>query len=235
MGNLELYGVVCSLLFPSMAADKWPKKVTSGNVSVKVYQVKHKTASSGFAYVLAYSAGGKRRLSKFADPSAALAEARLTADQLNAGHIEGASMSSSDRAELQYAREIAGRTPLIAALEEWQSARKLCQGSIVQACEFWATIQRAKVEDVPVSEAAKRFLSAKRKAGVDTKAGLERTLPAFVDKFGTQSIASVSAKALQRWLDTMDNPSTRNTSRTRIVTFFRWARKVELLPSAARK
>ena len=216
-----------------MSAENWPRKVTIGNVSVKVYRVKHATAATGFSYVVAYSQGRRRKLAKFADPVKALAEAKLKADQLNAGQIEGASMSAGDRTELQHARKIVRDIPLIAALEEWDSGRKLCQGSIMPACQFWAQTQRAKIEDVPVAEAGKRFLAAKKRAGVDTTAGLERTLPKFIERFGKQSIRSVSAKALQIWLDEMDHPSTRNTHRRRIVTMFRWARKVELLPSAA--
>ena len=151
-----------------MSAEKWPRKVTIGNVSVKVYRVKHATAATGFSYVVAYSEGRRRKLAKFADPAKALAEAKLKADLLNAGQIEGASMSAGDRTELHHARKIAGGIPLIAVLEEWESGRKLCQGSIMPACQFWSQTQRAKIEDVTVAEAAKRFLAAKRKAGVDT-------------------------------------------------------------------
>jgi len=57
------------------------------------------SAAHGFAYVVAHSDGGGRKLAKFADPAKALIEAKLKATQLNAGLIEGASMSFSDRAE----------------------------------------------------------------------------------------------------------------------------------------
>lgn len=216
-----------------MGNEKWPRKITVGNVTVKVYRVKHDTAKLGVAYVVAHSDGGGRKLSKFADQAEALQEGRLKAEQLNAGYVEGAAMTASDRSELQHAREIAGAVPLISALEEWKSAREICQGSLLQACQLWAQTHRSKIEDVTVEEACKRFLAAKKKAGVDISAGLSRTLPKFVEKFGTQSIGSVSVKAIQSWLDEKDDPSTRNTCRKRIITFFRWARKVDLLPSVA--
>jgi len=216
-----------------MSAEKWPKKVRVGNVLVKVYRVKHATAASGWAYVVAHSQAGMRKLSKFATPAEALEEAQLKAAQLNAGRVDGASMSREDRDQLDAARKIAGEIPVIAALQEWQAARTLCRGSILPAAEFWAQTQTAKIENLTASEAAKRFLAAKRKAGVDVTAGLERTLPKFLEKFGGQAMSSISTKALQTWLDEMDHPSTRNTHRRRLVTFFKWARKADLLPAAA--
>jgi len=216
-----------------MSAEKWPRKVTVGNVLVRVYRVKHETAASGWAYVVAHSEAGTRKLSKFATPADALAEARLKAEQLNAGRLEGASMSRADRELLDAARKIAGDVPVLAALQEWQAARTVCRGSILPAAEFWAQTQTAKIENLTANEAALRFLAAKRKAGVDVSAGLERTLPKFLEKFGGQSISTISAKALQGWLNEMDHPSTRNTHRRRLVTFFKWARKSDLLPAAA--
>lgn len=216
-----------------MSAERWPKKVISGNVVVRVYKVKHATSKTGNAYVLAYQDGGQRRLQKFADPGAALAEARLKADQLNAGRIAGASMSAGDRDELQAARRLAGAVPVVAALEEWQRGRKLCGGSIIPACELWAATQTAKLEDVTAAEASRRYLESRRRAGMNTKAGMERTLPKFLETFGGQNMTTISARGLQAWLDEIANPASRNSHRKRIITFFRWARKAGMLPAAA--
>src|SRR5687768_17137987 len=94
--------------------DRWPRKIVSGNVAVKVYRMAHDTAKTGFTYVLAYNSGGQRKRQKFAQAADALAEARLKADQLNSGRVEGASMTTGDRDELQAARSMTGSVPLLA-------------------------------------------------------------------------------------------------------------------------
>lgn len=115
----------------------WPKDVTVGNVTVKVYRVAHATAKTGFAFVVAYRESGARSLLKFADPSTALDEARLKATQLNAGRIEGASMTSGDRDELSAARRLCGEIPLLSALSEWARVRELTGGNAIAAAEAW--------------------------------------------------------------------------------------------------
>ena len=79
-----MFRVARGNLFPFvpffMSAEKGPKKVRVGNVLVKVYRVKHATAASGWAYVVAHSQAGMRKLSKFATPAEALAEAQLKAE-----------------------------------------------------------------------------------------------------------------------------------------------------------
>lgn len=93
---------------------QWPRTVTVGNASVKIYEVNHLTNATGKAYVLVWkSSSGARERQKFADPGAAVAEAKIKAGQLAIGHVEAADMTSADRHELQAARQIAGGIPLL--------------------------------------------------------------------------------------------------------------------------
>jgi hypothetical protein len=66
----------------------------------------------------------------------------LKAAQLNAGRIEGADMTRTDRDELQAAREAVGDVPLLAAIAEWRKARELTAGNLLPAAEAWAGPQR---------------------------------------------------------------------------------------------
>ena len=216
---------------------RFPHEIRSGSVSVTIYRVERPATGRQAAreiFTLAWHVGGRRRTRQFTSFKSAEEDGRLKAGQLASGRVEAAAaMTLEDSEVLLAARDIAGEVPVLTALEEWQRARALCKGSILPACELWAETQTAKIQDVTATEAAKQFLEAKRRAGVDTTAGLERTLPKFLDAFGEQAMCTISARALQAWLDTMDHPSTRNSHRRRIVTFFRWARKVGMLPGSA--
>src|ERR1035437_1973781 len=97
----------------------FPMFVRRGSVRVGIYCVQDKTAAAGHVFTLAWHSAGKRHTRQFTDFKDAHTEATLKADQLNAGRIEGASMSRGDRDDLQAARRLAGETPLIAAMKEW--------------------------------------------------------------------------------------------------------------------
>ena len=58
-------------------APDFPKVIKAGSVAVKVYRVKHKSTSSGWAYVLAWTSGGRRRLQQFASETEATEEGRI--------------------------------------------------------------------------------------------------------------------------------------------------------------
>ena len=58
---------------------EWPREIVVGAVTVPVYRVKHPSNRSGWAYVAVYSTPEGRKRQKFADPEAAIAEARLQA------------------------------------------------------------------------------------------------------------------------------------------------------------
>ncbi len=220
-----------------MKVVRFPHQIRSGSVRVTIYRAVRAATErqkKREIFTLAWHFGGRRQTRQYSDFKKATDEGRLKVEQMASGRVEMASAISLAEADLfKAAEKVTGEIPLLTALEEWKKGRKLCHGSFLRACELWAETQSSKVETVTSEAASKRFLEAKRKSGVDTTAGLERTMPKFLKQFGDQALNTISFKALQAWLDEMDHPSTRNSHRKRLVTFFRWARKNGMLPSAA--
>ena len=196
--------------------------------------MRHATASNGWTYVLAYHESGQRKRQKFSDAGEAIAEARLKAEQLNAGRLEGAEMTRSDRDELQSARKIAGATTVISALKEWARARDLTQGNVVAAAEAWKARNVAKVARRKVIDVVLEFCRSKTKAGFNVADDHYSAFESIKTDLGEQFIDSVSARALETWLAKKENAVTRNTYRKRIVSVWRWAQKRGYLPRDAK-
>ena len=215
-------------------AGRWPKTITAGHASVKLYRNAHPRTASGWIFVLAWNTPTGRHREKFADEGAAMNEARTKAAQLNAGRVEGANMSTGDRDELQAARRLASGTPLLSALEEWAKARQLTTGNVLAAAKAWAA-RNGKVEKrVKVADVVKQFLKAKTAAGKNVAHDHAFTFKRIVADLGEFSIDTVSARQLDTWLAQSENPVSRNTRRKRIVAVWRWAQKKGYLPRDAR-
>lgn len=208
---------------------RFPHRVKVGSTIVSIYRIQR---GGRTVYAVGWSSAGRKYRLQVADLARALEDARLRAEQLSAGRIDASAATGDDFAALREARRVCGDVPLLAALREWRQARELCNGQLMPAARAWAEAHGTKLEDVTVAEAVERFLAACRRRGVNTKAGLERSLPSLVGAFGGQSIASVSSKALQKWLEVRyPNPASRNSHRSRFVQLWRWARdRGDLLP-----
>jgi integrase len=229
-------------------SERWPKVVKAGSVGVTVYRMRHATARTGWTYVVAWVTPAGRQRRKFTDAGAALDEARLKADQLHAGRVEGAEMSRGDRDELQAARALAKDVPVVAALKEWAEARALCAGQLVPAAKLWRDTHGTTSRRTSVPEAVDAFLAAKKRSGVAVASSYDQTLPRLKEAF-TGPMESVTARALTAWIyDTFAqplpegegkpgekraHPSTVNTHRKRLVALWRWARKEGYLPALA--
>lgn len=214
-----------------MAKVEWPKAVTVGSATVRIYRERHPRNRSGWAYIAAWHTPAGRRRAKFATPAAALDEARLRAAQLAAGKVIAADMTGSEREELLSARQLAEGMPLLSALREWRAARKLVGGDILAACEHWRARNDNAADSPTVADAVARFLRHKSQAErVNIRAGYARTLPALVAALGSQTIRSVRVDQLETHLGQYVNPGSRNSHRKRIVALWRWARKRGLLP-----
>ena len=227
-------------MFPSVPNDsgmpkksQWPRTVSVGSVSVKVYRVRHAGAASGFSHVVTYATPAGRRSVKVADEKTAIETARLRASQLHAGKIDiAASITGDDIATLGEARRIVGKTPILEALGTWSKALALVGPDMIAACEHWkARTGALAAESLTVAEVAKRFLHYKRtNQKVNIKAGYERSLPGFVEALGAQPIATVSPEQIDTYLTKFDNAVSRNSHRGRIVSLFRWGRMRGMLP-----
>lgn len=212
----------------------WPRTITAGSSSVKVYEVNHPTNASGKAYVLAWQTPAGRKTQKFADPDAAIAEGRIKASQLGSGRIEGADMTRGDRDELQAARGLTNGMPLIAALEEWARARQLTAGNVLTACEAWAARTGTAHKRVKVADAVKEFLKAKTAAGKNVAKDHADSFRRMIEAMGQDFIDSISSRQIDSWLAQWEHPVTRNTNRKRIVSVWRWAQRKGYLPRDAR-
>lgn len=210
------------------------------SITVKIYRTAHPRTASGYVYSVAWSVGGQRYLLQRATLAKAQAEAAAKAEQLAAGKFAAArDVSTDDLSTLAAARRICGKTPVIAALEEWNQARAVCGGPVLPAARAWADSNRAG-RTVTVPEAVKAFLADKRRHRVDTEASYESFLPFLAERF-TGPIATVSAGTLEDWIHerfkTGENkgahPVTFNTARKRLVALWRWCRKKKYLPRNA--
>ncbi len=214
---------------------RFPQKIKRGSITVTVYRVANAGTSSGWLYQVCWSSGdGKRKRSGFADYAEAHADAVLKAEQLAAGRIVVASRLNGDQVGiLSEARRICGSTPIIAALEEWHKARELCGGDLIPAARLWRDTHAGATENVTVKEAVARFIDSKKKAGIDTGASYEHCLGRLELSLGSHSLASVTTVTLQKWLEQIKHPVSRNTHRKRIVALWRWSRRQGLLPRVA--
>lgn len=219
---------------------EWPKSVTVGSVVVKVYEVSHPTNASGKAYVVSYRTPGGRKTGKFANPDAAMEEARLQAEKLAAGKIEAAEMTGGEHEELIAARELAGNTPLLAALREWREANRLSNGNILTAVRFYSEHFKAETRRSIITKVAvELFMKAKEDEGVDTASSYAKVLPRLrdselaelpIDSIGKDQLADWIASAFKTEGADRVHPETFNTARRRCVTLWKWARDEGYLP-----
>jgi integrase len=232
---VDLGGYICPQLSPMKTKKpEWPRVVTVGNASVKVYRMAHAGAATGYVHCIAWSAPEGRQRRKIADESEALQEARLIAAKLNAGEIEAAGITRTDRDELLAARRLAGNTPLLAALEEWARARAITDGDLLRAAESWRDRHRAKIEKITVAEAITRYTQAKTKLGRKTAVTSRSHLDSLGKALGEHYLTDVTEGMLTAHLSPIEHPVSRNTHRKKIVTLWRWCRQKKLLPQDAR-
>ena len=197
---------------------------------MKVYRSPHPRTASGWLYILSWTASRGRQRESFADSAKALEEARIKADQLAAGRIEGADMSTGDRDELQAARKLSGDVPVVAALEEWRKARQLTDGNVLPAAEAWHGRNVARFKRIKVADAVDSFISAKERAGKEGERTYRAKLKPLVSAFPDQFLDALSGTALTAYLEQFQDGVTRNDHRKRAVALFRWARKANHLP-----
>ena len=208
---------------------------------MKIYRVTHPTNKSGKAYVVSHTGPNGRKQQKFADEKAAMAEAAVIADRLQAGHIEGTELRKGERDEYIEARRITEGFPLLSALQEWKRAKELCGSDLLAAAQAWAEANGSVRKEISVADLVKVFLTDKKAAGVNTKSGYERTLPRVGAAFGDSPVHTLTSTELREWLraefkqqeaNTVD-ASTFNSHRRRMVTLWKWARDEGYLPRNA--
>lgn len=204
---------------------RFPKRLVQGNSKVTIYRTKHSKTASGYIYQVAwYDASNARRLKQFTDPTEAISDGKRRLEQIAAGEIDVAGITNADLKELRKARELAGDTPLLAALAEWKAARQHADIHLIEAAKDWSERQGNASREKTFEFVYQEFLAAKLAAGKSAKTYTPH-LDAFSDKFGGLKISELKEPSLQAWLNTFETHSTRNTKRKRLVTLWRWAQK----------
>ena len=209
-----------------------PKSTTlirRGSVVTKVYRIARSDGRQVFKAV--WTVGGVRSMRTFPSFAAAHAEASLKADQLSAGKLGTIDLSADDGATLDAARKLCGKIPLMAALQEWSAARKLCQGPILPAVEDWAARRAGSVRPIEAQEAVDAFIKAKGSAKKDAERTYRAKLKPFSTHFAGRNLDSIGTAELAAYLERWSDGVTRNDIRKRTVALFNWARGVGHLPS----
>ncbi len=200
-------------------AKEWPREIKDGSVVVKVYRNKHHGTASGWIFVVAWTTAEGRQREKFADEGEAIGAARVKAAQLKSGRVEGASMSTGDRDELQAARALTGAVPLLAAVREWAKGREISGGNIIPACEAWAARNGKAHKRVKVEDAVEEYLKERKPKGHGP------TFDRVNKDFGSLYLDTISAKQIDAWLGNWAHPVTRNTYRRRLLALFNFAQR----------
>jgi integrase len=210
----------------------YPKKVRSGAVVVRIYKTRAPRLKSGFIYQVGWNIGSGRKLRQFAAPDDALVFAQLKADTLAAGRAEATSMTSADVDLLTACREIAGDISPLQALKQWKTACDICSGNIIEAATAWRNANKGTAERITLADAVARFKAAKASAGVNVKLGYKNRFEVLQSAFPNAQLANISTQQLNRLLEQIPHPVTRNTIRKNLLTFWRWAMRQGYLPEA---
>ncbi len=206
----------------------WPRLITVGSVTVKVYRSKVRTNASGFGYDVVWSTPAEgRQKQQFANPDHAIAEARIKADQLATGRIHGAQMTLGDRDELRSARKrVEGKRPLLSALDEWVRAWELTGGHVMDAAAAWAKRQPTAFKKALASDVVDQFIAYKRSRGRKADRTYGSKLNPIKSVFRPRYIDEILSLEWSRYLQRWKGGVTQNDHRKRAVEMCRWARDV---------
>ena len=215
-------------------AHSFPIEIRQGSVAVRIYRVNRPAERDRAArrfYTLAWSVGGVSRTKQFANIEAAKAEARLKVEALAAGRSDIAvGMALNDVAALAEMRRICGKTPPLAACEEWVRAREIAGGNLIAAAQLWKSKNAPNLEKITVADAVARFIAAKDMAGRQGRTTYGAKLKPLVTAFGGQLLNLLTAPQLETYLSQFANGVTRNDIRKRAVALFKWGQKACYLP-----
>jgi integrase len=149
-----------------MKNEKFPKTVTVGSTTLKVYH----TPTKGYdSYtVLYYDANRQQRRRTFADPETAEQEARVIAGQLARGEQKPCAVGDRTRYMLERALEHLRPTgvPLDEAAAQFAAALKhLNNATIVEAAKFYAERHGDQIKPKTVGEIVDEVLAIKEQKG----------------------------------------------------------------------
>lgn len=207
-----------------MKSQSFPLEIKAGSVTVKIYRV---IETNRTRFTLSFHEGGLRKLRQFAALSEAKKEAKIIAQQLNAGQGDALKLTGADRNAYLYAvRKLKplgiGLTPAIDQLV----AAHATGAPLVEACKFWASHHTQELPSKTVGEVYAELLEAKKADGCSERylSDLKSRLGRFASDFQTR-IADVTTADIDTWLRALKMaPRTRNNFRGAVQTLFSFAK-----------
>lgn len=207
------------------------KPITAGNVSIKVYRIRHSTQKADL-YYLAWRQNGKRLTKSFSDESKARAWGFDLASRLDRGLTK--TVTPEEAAELHAAQMALTdcKVPLITAVGEYAQLRQLVPNvSIADLAQFWHKHHQG-ITDKPIGEVVEEMLAQKTLDG-RTEAYLQPLrirLKKFSEAFQCP-INHLSAENIQTWLNSLGTgPVGRNEYRRAVLRLCEFAKKRKYLP-----
>lgn len=210
-----------------MKNEKYPKAVTVGSVSVKLYRTPTKGYDS--FTVVYYDADRRQHRRTFSDPVTAEQEAEVIAAQLARG--EQRPCVVGDRTRYMLERALEHLRPTGVALDEaaaqFAAAMKhLKNATIVEAAKFYATRHGDEINRKPVREIVDELVAMKEQKGrapLYVK-DLRLRLGPFADAFACP-LNDVTTSDIERFLGSLDVAArTRNNFLRNIGTLCRFAK-----------
>jgi len=206
--------------------ETWPRKVTFGRETVKIYR--RITASGNFGYMVSNYAGKKRRFDSYPTETEAIQEANKLAKQLSQRDVIGASMTKGQA--IDFAAAVQALEPLnlslAPAVATLVQAVKLVGDlpSVIAASKYYAARHKRTVAK-PVKEAVAEFLAIKesRGAGARYMQDLRYRLNRFAEDCKSD-VCNITTADIQQWFDG-ENLSPQNYTNYRRVLhiFFEFA------------
>jgi integrase len=213
----------------NLAHPVWPRVITHGNVSTKVYKVSNKGRTS---YTLAYKGlDGRRKLQQFAQEADALAAATKAARLLHEGELRALTLRDKDAAIYLAALDAIQPTgvPLDVAAREYARIHKMTDGRVTEAAEAFHR-SRLRLERKTTAEALEALLQSVEGRSERHRETLRKTLGKFVARF-PGPIDTIMAPEIETWIEGLySNERTRHGLRGSLVTLFRFARRRGFLP-----
>jgi integrase len=200
-----------------------------GASTVQIYPI---TRKDGYLQnTLCWKEGGRRRTRCFA----CMDEAKMVAQQISVRLANGWSLGDEvTRRDIEILRHCEGLVrsfgvQLVAAVEEWASARKTAgKIPLADAVRFYQANRTDILPSRTVAEAAEEFVESLRNRGVSaayvSSAKLHAT--AFASKVGGE-LGEVTVADINRYLTGLTHlgPVSRNTIRRTIITMFSFAKR----------
>jgi integrase len=200
-----------------------------GAATVRIYPI---TRKDGYLQnTICWKEGGRRRTRSFA----CMDEAKMVAQQISVRLVNGWSLGDEvTRRDIEILRHCENivrpfGVELVAAVEEWVSARKTAgKIPLADAVRFYQTNRTDLLPPKLVAEVAEEFVDSLRNRGVSAAyvSGANLHVTAFAAKLGGE-IGELTVADINRYLTGLTHlgPVSRNTIRRNIITMFSFAKR----------